>query len=145
MVSVVKNFRHIGIVSSDISKSLSFYCDLLDFKIEKKSIEKPEFIKTILNLDYHVELETIKLSIDDQIYVELLNYDKCGDLNLKKINDLGITHFALTIYDSVVLHKKIIDGGYKVLSKPILNEEKTAKVFFAVAPDNVYIELVEIL
>jgi len=145
MVSVVKNFRHIGIVSYDISNSLNFYCNLLDFKIEKRSIEKPDFIKNILDFNNPVELETIKLSNNNQIYIELLNFKNQGDLNLKKINDFGITHFALTIHNSDNLYKTLIENNYKVLSRPFLNAEKTAKVFFVVAPDNVYIELVEVL
>lgn len=145
MVNEVTNFRHVGIVSSNISESLNFYCDLLDFKIEKKTIENPEFIKIILNLDCKVKLETFKLSKNNQIYLELLNFKNAFGSNSKRITDIGITHFALTIRDSLSLHKKIIKNGYTALSEPTMNEDGSVRVFFVIGPDNVYIELVEIL
>ena len=145
MVTEVINFRHVGIVSNNISESLSFYCDLLDFKIEKKAIENQEFIKTILNLDSKVKLETFKLSKNNQIYLELLNFKDAFGSNSKRITDVGITHFALTIHDSLSLYEKIIKNGYTALSEPTINEDGSVRVFFAIGPDNVYIEFVEIL
>ena len=42
-------------------------------------------------------------------------------------------------------YEKIIKNGYTALSEPTINEDGSVRVFFAIGPDNVYIEFVEIL
>ena len=42
-------------------------------------------------------------------------------------------------------HSHLVSSGVKVLSKPVLSSEGIAKVFFCLDPDNVRVEIVEMI
>ena len=96
---IIKNVRHIGIVVSNINKSLNFFHNILGFKIYNNQIEKGEFISKILNKK-DCNVNTIKLIAPDGNMIELLCFKK---------KMLGMTpkHF----FDFRLINKLIKDLG----------------------------------
>ena len=133
------SLRHIGIVVRDIDKSLDFY-QLLGYEVVADVQEDVKFIDEILGL-YNAKLRTIKMKQDNHM-VELLHYENpIPDDNLKKVNFIGCTHFALTVDNIDELYEDLLKSGFDFIREPISNGK--VKVAFCKDPNDVYIDLVE--
>ena len=78
--------------------------------------------------------------------LELLRYPT-HNTKLPKlpIYNTGILHIALQVKNIEKTYLKLKKKGVKFISEPTLSSEKFAKVCFCMDPNNVRIELVEIL
>ena len=78
--------------------------------------------------------------------LELLEYPShpTESIDIPIIN-VGVCHLALRVQDSEFAYKELNEKGVKTLSEPVLSSEGIAKVFFCLDPDNVRVELVEML
>ncbi len=140
-----KNFRHSGIVTKDLNKSLFFYNKLLKLKIIK-IIEEDTAIMTSLLKIKNCKLKTIKLGLKNKIFIELLYFDQTQKKTSNiKINSPGLTHISLTVENLEQLYKKFKKNKIKFLSKPQVSSDKKVKLVFCKSPENIFIELVEIL
>ena len=141
----VKSIRHSGIVVANLEESLSFYRDMLGFRVVVQAEESGPFIDTILGMRDTIVV-TVKMECIDGQKIELLDYRT----NKRKsepgnINDIGITHIAVEVKDLAALYRNIIDAGTEFISAPAMNPEGSAKVAFCRAPEGTYIELVELI
>ena len=136
--------RHFGIVVTNMKKSLEFYENLLGFKIIKENDESGEYLDEMLSLK-NVKVKTIKMSINkDSTLIELLQYSTPkSSLIEKRINDLGASHFSLTVKNLDEFYLNLKQEGIKFNSAPIIIPESKAKVVFCFDPDGTPIELVE--
>jgi len=142
---IVVGYRHTGIITHNISKSLHFYRDILGFEVLEEFEESGYYIDTITNLK-NSTAHFYKLQAKDGTIIELLEYPshKTEPFNLSIIN-VGLCHIALRVENSEKAYKKLIDQNIKVLSEPIPSTCGKAKVFFCMDPDNVRVEIVEML
>ena len=76
----IKNFRHTGIVTTNLEESLNFYIKLLGFKKLKTANENEKLMKKILSLK-NCEIKNHKNWIKNKILIELLYFK---NLNQKK-------------------------------------------------------------
>ena len=142
---MIKNFRHIGIVVNNIEKALNFYNKILGFNVIKKTEEKSSFIDKILQM-HDSKLTTWKLEIPDGKIIELLHFEKKGKVtNPIKANDVGITHFALTVENVDALYNCLMENNVEILSLPQTSPDLFAKVIFCRDYENNLIEFVELL
>ena len=141
----MKQLRHIGIVVSNLEKSLVFYRDLLGLKIQKDNREKGSYIDRLLGL-HDTDTRTVKLSSSDGSLIELLHYN-CpkSKTKIKKINDIGYSHVAFSVGDLDKDYKYLKNRGVVFNSLPQLSSDGYAKVAFCRDPDGNFIELVEVL
>lgn len=136
-------FRHVGIVVNDIEKQLVFYRDLLGLQILYHKVESGEFLEKILSIS-GVKIDIYKLGLNGNTIVELLHYlDVDSEFKEKRIEDNGITHFAITITDLESLYDRLKDSSVAFLSSPQINSLKTHKVCFCRDFENNLIELVQ--
>jgi hypothetical protein len=93
-----------------------------------------------------VEIKTSILKIEDNNRIELIQYKKPKALK-KKIapNNLGVSHFAVTIPSMQKFIKKAKRFKIKFVSKPLLNIDKSAKVAYLKINNEVICEVVEVL
>lgn len=143
----VVNFRHIGIVVSDLALELKFYKELLGLDIIKDTVEDSLFINKILDMD-NSNLKTVKLGKDDKIFLELLKFNSVNASKSKrklKPDDIGITHFAITVDDLDKYYNYLKKNGIIFLSSPEVSVDKRAKVVFCRDYENNLIELVEVI
>ncbi len=141
----MKAIRHIGIVVSDMERSLKFYRDLLGLKVVKNFKEEGKYIDKILGLS-GVKLWMIKLAADDGTIVELLKYmshpQKAPDN--PQICDIGCSHIAFTVDDIGKEYTRLSNKGVRFNCPPLVSPDGYAKVAFCRDPDGVFIELVEV-
>jgi len=137
------NIRHVGIVVSDIDKSLYFYKDLLGFEIKKNNTESGEYIDTFLGLN-DVIVQTVKISLSTGDMIELLHY-KTNKEEAKaiKINQIGCTHIAVTVDNLDETYKRLKEEGVSFINPPFVSSSGFAKVAFCKDPDGFFIEMVE--
>lgn len=143
----VINFRHTGIVVSNLNLELKFYKELLGLDVIKETNENKSFINKILDIDGS-GLRTVKLGKGDKIFLELLKFNTTKDSNSKKElkpDDIGITHFAITVDDLVEVYDYLRKNGIYFLSPPEISADKCAKVAFCKDFENNLVELVEVL
>lgn len=135
--------RHVGIVVSDLERSLRFYEKLLGLKVVKRAEEVGEFIDKVCGLD-KTRLITVKLAADDGSLVEILSFNSHAVKKIERqIYDIGVSHVAFTVNDIDREYSKLCREGIKFISPPSLSPDGLAKVAFCKDPDGVYIELVE--
>ena len=142
---IVIGYRHTGIITKNIKESLYFYHDILGLEIIQEFTDDSEYINKITGIENGIA-HFIKLKATDGTVIELLEYPshKTEPFDLSIIN-VGLCHIALRVENSEKAYKKLIDQNIKVLSKPIPSTCGKAKVFFCMDPDNVRVEIVEML
>ena len=64
---------------------------------------------------------------------------------LPNINQVGLSHFALTVNDLDLIYKQLSEKGIRFLSSPQASPDGYAKVAFCRDPDGCLIELVELM
>lgn len=144
-MKIVKGFRHTGIICKDISKSLEFYRDLLGFEVIQDFWDDSKYINDITGLS-GANVHMIKLKSEDGDVLELLDYvTHPTDTINQKVYNVGACHLALQVYDIESAYIELSRKGINFLSAPILSSEGFAKVCFCMDPDNIRIELVEML
>ena len=137
---MIKNIRHLGIVVRDMEKSLEFY-RYLGYEVIADMKEDSRFIDKILGLN-DSDLRTVKMTYGDNHMIELLYYtNPISEDNLKQVNFVGCSHFALSVSDIESLYEDLSKIGVEFISKPISNGK--VKVAFCKDPNDVYLELVE--
>ena len=67
----IKNFRHVGIVTENLSQSLKFYKKIFGLKVVKTQIETDPSLAKIMGLK-RVEVKTVKLKDEESVVLELL-------------------------------------------------------------------------
>jgi len=142
---MIKGIRHTGLVVSNLNKSIYFFKKILGFKIFKHMDENGEFVETILNLK-NVKLTTVKLKSKNGQMIELLRFHNIRkDKSKIKIFSQGLTHISFDVDNINKTYNLLKKNNCKFLSKPKVNDDKTAKVVFCKGPDNFFLELVQIL
>lgn len=137
-------FRHIGIVVKEIDKMLFFYKEILGLQVISDEIESGFFLETILSIP-KIEARIIKLGSENNTIVELLDFVKKVDSTQKKINEIGYTHFAITVENIQIVCEKLKKHNFTLLSEPQISVNEKFKVCFCKDSENNFIELVEIL
>lgn len=139
----ILNFRHVGLVTPNIDRSLNFYLKTLNFKLIKKKIENRKLIKKLLRVK-DGNLTTYKIGLNKKIILELLDFKiKRKNLNLK-LNDNGLTHISLTVKNIENLKRKLKKNKISFNSKILRSDDKKVKLVFCKTPENIYLELVQI-
>ena len=142
---IIKNFRHCGIETKNLNKSLWFYKELLGLKIIKKMKEDKKLMSEILKVK-NCNLTTIKLGVKKKIILELLYFKNLNQkMNKIDIYSLGLTHVSLTVKDIRKMYNKLSKHKIKFFSKPTLSSDKKVMLCFCKTPENIFLELVEIL
>ena len=142
---IVVGYRHTGIIVKDMEKSLFFYRDILGLELIQDFYDDSDYINEITGTK-NAKVHMIKLCALDGTVIEILEYENYpSELIPHEIHNVGICHIALRVEDASYAYERLVENNIKVLSKPILSSEKIAKVFFCIDPNNVRIELVEMI
>lgn len=140
----MKAIRHLGIVVTDIDRSINFYTNILGLKIVKDMNESSDYLDSILGLK-GVSVRTVKMKADDDNLIELLYFKSQSEKPMeRKITDIGCSHVAFTVENIDKLHEKLTREGIIFISPPKLSPDSYARVAFCKDPDGTYIELVEV-
>ena len=116
-MKIVKNFRHIGIVTDNLNKSIKFYQNILGLKPKIIMNEKGKITEKIINLK-KANLKTVKLiNKKNQPLIELLYFkNKNVKKDNYKIDRVGCSHFAITISNMKKFFNNLKKNKIKYLS-----------------------------
>jgi catechol 2,3-dioxygenase-like lactoylglutathione lyase family enzyme len=141
------SLRHVGIVVSDLKKAVKLYQDYLGCELVN---EFPG-----ISGDYQSKLVRIKgvvmnvaiLRTQDNNRIELLEYKNHPGKKREPVlsNDIGASHFALTVENIDYLYKVRNDYDVSFISEPLLSPDGFVKVAYAVLMNECIVELVEVL
>ena len=143
---MIKDVRHVGIIVSDMEKSLKFYRDLPGLKVKSLVDEEGEFLDNMLTHE-NVKNKVAKLyAKNDNALVELV--ESISHPRNKTDRDfftIGTSHFALTVDNIDETYDYLIKNGVKFTAPPQQSPDGFAKVTFCEDPDGTHIELVEVI
>ena len=143
---MITNFRHTGIVVSNLKASMHFYINLLGFNIVKHMDESGEYIDKMSTLK-GVKVTTVKMAVPDGNLIELLYYHHPYTMPKKnrQFCDIGISHIALTVDNLDKEYNALKKKGVVFNASPQYSPDGYAKVTFCKDPDGNLVELVEVL
>ena len=142
---MIKDVRHVGIVVSDMEKSLKFYRDLLGLKIKSLVNEQGEFLDNMLAHE-NVKNKVAKLVTEQgNALVELIDSSSYGNKKDRDFFTIGASHFAFTVDDLEKTYDYLVKNGVKFTAPPQQTPDGFAKVTFCEDPDGTPIELVEVI
>jgi lactoylglutathione lyase len=142
---LVIGYRHTGIIVKNMKKSLHFYRDILGLKVIQDFSDSSQYINKITGIK-NADIHMIKLEVGDGTILEILEYrNHPTQLIDQPIYNVGASHIALQVKNAEKAYDILKQKGIKIISEPVLSSEKIAKVFFCFDPNNVRIELVEML
>lgn len=143
---MITQIRHTGLVVVNLEAALSFWCDLLGFRVVKKMEEAGPHIDAMMGLT-GVSVTTVKLAAPDDNLIELLHFHSHPDCPewLGTPHSTGFTHIALTVNDLEFTCQKLSRAGVTFNAPPQYSLDGTVKVTYAKGPEGVLLELVEML
>jgi catechol 2,3-dioxygenase-like lactoylglutathione lyase family enzyme len=143
---MITQIRHTGLVVANLEGALSFWCDLLGFRVSKRMDESGSHIDAMMGLE-GVLVTTVKLAAPDGNLIELLHFHSHPDQIAwtGKPYSTGFTHIALTVDDLDSTCRKLADAGVIFKAPPQLSPDGYAKVTYCSGPEGVLLELVEVL
>ena len=142
---MIKDVRHVGIVVSDMEKSLKFYRDLLGLKVKSLVNEEGKFLDNMLAHE-NVKNKVAKLVTEQgNTLVELIDSRSYGNKKDRDFFTIGASHFAFTVDDLEKTYDYLVKNGVKFTAPPQQTPDGFAKVTFCEDPDGTPIELVEVI
>jgi catechol 2,3-dioxygenase-like lactoylglutathione lyase family enzyme len=139
--------RHVGIVVSDLEQAITLFQEYLGCELINHSpVQEGDYISRLVGIS-NAKLITAILRTCDNNRIELLEYiSHCGKShNSVAANNVGVSHFAITVENIQELYKRSSDYGVRFLSPPINSPDGFVKVAYAVLMDECMVELVEVL
>ncbi|TAJ51863.1 MAG: hypothetical protein EPO58_12210 [Chitinophagaceae bacterium] len=139
--------RHVGIVVSDMQEALELYTSYLNCKlINLYETVKGAYISELVGIA-EVEMKIAILKTEDDNRVELIQYMSHPGKKREPVssNDIGASHFALTVKNIDSLYDQRENYRIQFLSAPLLSPDGYVKVAYAVIMNECLVELVEVL
>ncbi|WP_439134080.1 VOC family protein [Pseudomaricurvus sp.] len=135
------NLLHIGVCTSDLSRSVKFYTEALGFTHEREVGEIGAPFDQLIELPgttlkaHHVSLGGLRL--------ELIGFDQVvGSDERCPMNRLGFTHITLTVDDIDAVCERITQYGGQVLSHTRI-DSPYGPIVFCTDPDGLRVELMQ--
>ena len=139
--------RHVGIVVSNLEKALKLYKDYLGCQlVGHYSGLSGEYQDKLVGIK-DVKLNVTILKTQDNNRIELLEYENCNGKKRDPVlsNDIGASHFALSVQNIDELYNKRNDYDVSFISKPLKSPDGFVKVAYVVLMSECIVELVEVL
>lgn len=141
------SLRHIGIVSQDLEASVRFWEQAFDFRVFWDEVEPSPYISRLLGFLCE-GLRTVKMSDPSGHVIELLFFPDSGQgasvYGGQKLTLEGISHMAIDVKDCELALTQLLSVGAKNVSDGVQNPPgSSVRVAYVLAPDNVYLELVQ--
>lgn len=143
---MITHIRHTGIVVADLERALSFWCDVLGFRVIKQMEESGPYLDAMMGLR-DVRVTTVKLAAPDGNLIELLRFHSHPDKPAWTGTpySTGITHIAFTVDDIDATCVRLRAAGVKLFAPPQLSPDGNVKVTYVSGPEGLLMELVEVL
>jgi catechol 2,3-dioxygenase-like lactoylglutathione lyase family enzyme len=144
----IRGLDHVSVTSGDLDRSVWFYSELLGLPLRGTGELEGEEIATIVGMP-GARIRWAEVGLDRGQLVELLEYLDPGGAPLAQTTaDPGSGHLAFEVDDVDQVHAKLVAHGVTVRSGPVkIKDDDPAwhgvRVFYAVDPDGVTVELLQ--
>jgi catechol 2,3-dioxygenase-like lactoylglutathione lyase family enzyme len=111
-------FNHVGQVVTDLERSKRFYCDLLEFIVEREIQPPDESSAQLLSLSSPLGMTACYLARDGLV-LELLHFGAKGQTQApraREMNEPGLTHLSLSIADFDGVLARVPEYGGEVIA-----------------------------
>jgi catechol 2,3-dioxygenase-like lactoylglutathione lyase family enzyme len=131
-------FNHVGQCVTDLARSKRFYCELLDFTLQREISPPDDTSAQLLGLEPPLGMTATYLGRDGLV-LELLHFAAAGQTQpyeRRSMNEPGLTHISLSVDDLDGVLAKIADYGGEVLA-----DSNIGAAVFVRDPDGQLVEL----
>ena len=141
-----KAIRHVGIVVTEMERSLEFYRDLLGLKVVLDAEREGEYYAQVTGLT-GVRMRVAMLEARDGKKVELFEFHSHARRARERVEtcDVGCSHVALEVDDIAELYGEMQRRGVVCNCAPVVSPDGYAKVTYCHDPDGAIVEVVEVL
>jgi catechol 2,3-dioxygenase-like lactoylglutathione lyase family enzyme len=120
MVDVAGNvaFNHVGQCVTDLDRSKRFYCELLEFTLEREIQPPDETSARLMSLTPPLAMTAAYL-VRDGLVLELLHFAAPGQTvtyRPRTMNEPGLTHLSLSVDDLDGVLARIAEFGGEVIA-----------------------------
>ena len=143
---MITHIRHTGIVVADLKRALSFWRDLLGFRVVRQMEESGPYIDAMLGLK-DTKVTTVKLAAPDGNLVELLHFHSNPDRSRWPGTpySTGLTHLAFTVDDIDAECARLSEAGVEFSAPPQTSPDGAVRVTYGSGPEGLLLELVQVL
>jgi catechol 2,3-dioxygenase-like lactoylglutathione lyase family enzyme len=144
----IRGLDHVSVTSGDLDRSVWFYSELLGLPVRGRGELEGDEISTIVGIP-GARIRWAEVGLERGQLVELLEYlEPSGDPFAQTTADPGSGHLAFEVDDVERVHAKLVEHGVTVRSTPVTIEDDDpawlgVKVFYAVDPDGMTVELLQ--
>lgn len=110
-------FNHVGQCVTDLDRSKRFYCELLDFTLEREIHPPDDLSAPLMRLDSPLGF-TASYLVRDGLVLELLHFAAEGQTQPYRprlMNEPGLTHISLSVDDLDAILARVPGYGGEVL------------------------------
>lgn len=139
--------RHIGIVVSNLDRAIDIFINYFGCPIVNKYPRVTSaYISELVGIK-NVEMKIAIFKTMDDNRIELLEYvsEPGSKREPVRSNDIGVSHFAMTVEDIGQLYQNRNAYDVRFLSAPLLSPNGYVQVAYAVVMDEFMVELVQVL
>jgi lactoylglutathione lyase len=139
---------HVGLTVEDLERSITFYCAVLDCKVQERAVITGAEVDLVTGVPGAV-IHTADLQLPSGGWLELLQYmGSPGTPLVQHRYDAGHSHIAFAVDDANAARTRALESGALDCSPPVtLNEPGSSwdgvRVCYARDPDGRTIEFVE--
>ena len=141
----VQEIVHIGVSVFDLEKSVQFYQDVVGMEIVYRAFHEGEKISQVVD----VPDATLKICVLQKgaVRLELIDYGKPEKQRVGYPDQSvpGLIHIAMKVADVDEAYRRMKALGYGFNSEPMVTRENGPKICYFRGPDNVVMELYEVL
>ena len=108
MEEQILNYRHVGVIVKDMEKSIEFYCDLLEHKIEVDFIEGGDYFSKLVGVK-NSKARIVKAYGPGGIFIELIQFLTHNPIepNSNSYNVRSRSHICYTVKDIEKIYQKL--------------------------------------
>ena len=142
---MVEEIVHIGVSVFDLEKSVKFYTEVIGMEIEYRAHHEGDKVSRVVD----VANATLNICVlrKGAVRLELIDYGKPEQkrVEYKNQSSPGLVHIAMKVSDVEETYTRMKALGYGFNSEPMVTRENGPKICYFRGPDNVVMELYEVL
>ena len=142
---MIQDFVHVGIGVFDLEASVRFYTEVLGMQVDYRAQHQGDRISRV------VDVQNAELNIcvvrKGGMCLELIDYGNAGKKirQYKDQDSPGLIHLAMKVSDVDGEYLRLKSMGYPFNSPPMVTRDNGPKICSFRGPDNVVVELYEVL
>ena len=143
---MIKEFLHVGISVKNLEESVKFYTAVMQMEIDYRTRNKGDIISRIVGVE-NAEMDVCVVK-KTNLRIELLDYkgsEKKVNSYYKQQNEPGLVHISFLVDDVDREYSRIKALGYEFNAPPMVARENGPKITYFKGPDNVVIEIFELM